>query len=147
MKIEKFQLVNLYNIVRTLKVVDGDLRYKMIDNNVVLKKAVREYDDEKKAIEEMVKEEVGLTEEKMRVADSIDIKHHGSSEPLTAEEQDAAIAVKMFNRLFKKDIEVKALEEVEVDVKCVTLEELKKMTKDEKLSLDDESLLLEYLVA
>lgn len=147
MKIEKFQLVNLYNIVRTLKVVDGDLRYKMIDNNVVLKKAVREYDDEKKAIEEMVKEEVGLTEEKMRVADSIDIKHHGSSEPLTAEEQDAAIAVKMFNRLFKKDIEVKAMEEVEVDVKCVTLEELKKMTKDEKLSLDDESLLLEYLVA
>jgi hypothetical protein len=65
---------------------------------------------------------------------------------LTQEEQDAAIAVKLFNRLYKKDMDVKATEEVEVDVKCVTLEELKKITKDEKLTLEAESLLIEYLV-
>lgn len=146
MKIEKLELVNLHNVVRKLTAVDGELRYKMIDNNVALRKAVREYEDEKKAIEEMVKDEVGLTEEKMRVADAIELKHLGTSDPLSQEEQDAAIAVKLFNRLYKKDMDVKAAEEVEVDVKCVTLEELKKITKDEKLTLEAESLLIEYLV-
>lgn len=146
MKIEKLELVNLHNVVRKMTAVDGELRYKMIDNNVALRKAVREYEDEKKAIEEMVKDEVGLTEEKMRVADAIELKHLGTSDPLSQEEQDAAIAVKLFNRLYKKDMDVKATEEVEVDVKCVTLEELKKITKDEKLTLEAESLLIEYLV-
>ena len=145
-KIKNEELVNLYNVVRKLTAVDGELRYKMIDNNVVLRKAVREYEDENKVIEGIVKDEVGLTEEKMRVADAIELKHLGTSDPLSQEEQDAAIAVKQFNRLYKKDMDVKAAEEVEVDVKCVTLEELKKITKDEKLTLEAESLLIEYLV-
>lgn len=145
-KIRKNELIRLHDAVKALKTVDGELRYKMIANYLVLKRACENLQKELDDIRDLVKEQVGLSDEHIRTVDNAKVNHAGTNEALADREKEALILLNDFNRRFAKDIEAKNNEEVELDIKAITMDELKTLAKDEKLTIEVEGLLMQYLV-
>ena len=146
MKIQKKNIKALIEAVKSLKVADDNLRYDMIDCMIALQEANEEWQRELKVLEDFEKEQIGLTDEMMRLSENIDINHAGENKPLSQEEKEAAIAVRMYKSVFEKDATKKSEELVEVDVKFITLEDFKKLTKGGSLSLEDNALIKRFLV-
>ena len=146
MKIQKKNIKALLEAVKSLKITDDNLRYDMIDSMIALQEAHEEWQRELKVLGDLEKEQIGLTDEMMRLSENIDINHAGENKPLSQEEKEAAIAVRLYRSVYDKDATKRSEELVEVDVKLITLEDFKKLTKDGSLSLEDNALIKRYFV-
>lgn len=146
MKIQKKNIKALLEAVKSLKITDDNLRYDMIDSMIALQEAHEEWQHELKVLGDLEKEQIGLTDEMMRLSENIDINHAGENKPLSQEEKEAAIAVRLYRSVYEKDATKKSEELVEVDAKLITLEDFKKLTKDGSLSLEDNALIKRYFV-
>lgn len=146
-KIVKKDLAALCKAVKTLKAVEGELRYKMLDNYLALKKAYDTLVEEQKAIGELVKEQLGVTESVEQSFQKLQLDHEGVKKPYTDEEKELLLLINKCNTRIDKDLALKAQEEVELDIKAISLDELKTLSKGENLALEVEGLLMQSLLA